>query len=96
MQIATRAVPHASRRELADDADRVKKLPIAPKLGRYRLPYRTDLGRVIYANSVTLTPGTVSVVVDDDTIEVHVLAGEGFGTGPDDEMIRRVHRVEGS
>lgn len=72
------------------------KLPIAPKLGRYRLPYRTDLGRVIYANSVTLTPGTVSVVVDDDTIEVHVLAGEGFGTGPDDEMIRRVHRVEGS
>src|SRR5690606_35448152 len=27
------------------------KLPIAPKLGRYRLPYRTDLGRVIYPNS---------------------------------------------
>lgn len=71
------------------------KLPINPKLGRYPIRYRTDLGRVIFGNSVTLTPGTVTTAIDGDTIEVHVLAGEGFTTDPDDAMIRRVHWVEG-
>jgi multicomponent Na+:H+ antiporter subunit E len=38
------------------------------------LPQHTDLGRVIYANSITLTPGTVSVRLAHDTIMVHALA----------------------
>lgn len=71
------------------------ELPINPTLGRYHLPYRTDLGRVIYGNSVTLTPGTVTTAIDGDTIEVHVLTGKDYGTDPEDEMIRRVHWVEG-
>jgi multicomponent Na+:H+ antiporter subunit E len=71
------------------------KLPIDPKLGRYPLPLRTDLGRVIYGNSVTLTPGTVTTAIEGDTIEVHVLTGKGFGTDADDPMIRRVTWVEG-
>lgn len=71
------------------------KLPIDPKLGRYPLPYRTDLAKVIYGNSVTLTPGTVTTAIDGDTIEVHVLEGRGFGTEADDPMIRRVRWVEG-
>lgn len=72
------------------------RLPINPTLGRYHLPYRTDLARVIYGNSVTLTPGTVTTAIDGDTIEVHVLSGEGYTTDPEDPMIRRVHWVEGS
>jgi multicomponent Na+:H+ antiporter subunit E len=71
------------------------KLPIDPKLGRYRLPLRTDLGRVIYGNSVTLTPGTVTTAIEGETIEVHVLTGTGFDTDPDDPMVRRVAWVEG-
>ncbi len=34
---------------------------------------QTDLGRVIHANSITLTPGTVSLDIDDHTIRVHAL-----------------------
>ncbi len=34
---------------------------------------RTDLGRVIHANSITLTPGTVSLELDEGTIRVHAL-----------------------
>ena len=71
------------------------KLPIDPKLGRYPLPLRTDLGRVIYGNSVTLTPGTVTTSIEGGTIEVHVLTGTGFDTDPEDPMIRRVAWVEG-
>lgn len=33
----------------------------------------SDLGRVIYANSITLTPGTVSMDITADTIRVHAL-----------------------
>ena len=34
---------------------------------------RTDLGLVIHANSITLTPGTVSLEIEDGTIRVHAL-----------------------
>ncbi len=37
---------------------------------------RTDLGRVIHANSITLTPGTVSLELDEGTIRVHALHGD--------------------
>ena len=36
----------------------------------------SDLARAIYANSITLTPGTVSVDMDDDKILVHALSFE--------------------
>lgn len=70
------------------------RLPIAPCLVRVRPSQHTDLGRVIYANSITLTPGTVSVRVDEDRIVVHALtaaAAAGLQAG---EMDRRVARFE--
>ena len=32
-----------------------------------------EIGKVIYANSITLTPGTVSVEVNESSIRVHAL-----------------------
>ena len=37
---------------------------------------RTDPGKVVYANSITLTPGTVTVETDGDTFLVHALSDE--------------------
>ena len=37
---------------------------------------RTDLGRALFANSITLTPGTVTVDVDGDKLKVHALVRE--------------------
>ena len=37
------------------------KMPISPRLIRVRPTQKTDLGRVIYANSITLTPGTITI-----------------------------------
>ena len=71
------------------------RMPISPRVIRVRAGQRTDLARVIYANSITLTPGTVSVDTDGDTFTVHALsagAAEGVETG---EMDRRVSRLEG-
>ncbi len=47
---------------------------VNPSLEEFPLPQTTDLGRVIYANAITLTPGTVSVELTKDTVIVHALA----------------------
>ncbi|MEX2582469.1 MAG: Na+/H+ antiporter subunit E [Gemmatimonadota bacterium] len=69
-------------------------LPIKPMMLRVRSRQRTDLGRVIFANSITLTPGTVTVAVVGDTLFVHALDGESAGNMDDSEMNRRVAGLE--
>lgn len=69
-------------------------LRISPTLLRIPTSQSTELGLVIYANSITLTPGTVSIDLDGPYIEVHALsqeAAEGLKTG---EMDRRVTELE--
>ena len=70
-------------------------LPIAPSLFDAPSSQKSDLGQVLYANSITLTPGTVSVDLNPGVIQVHALhdgAAEGVLDG---EMDRRVSAVEG-
>ncbi len=52
------------------------RMPISPTLITLKTSQATELGQVIYANSITLTPGTVSLRVDKNTIEVHALSEE--------------------
>jgi multicomponent Na+:H+ antiporter subunit E len=49
---------------------------ISPQLVRLPLPQKSDLARVIYANSITLTPGTVTLRLDEDSLLVHALSRE--------------------
>jgi len=51
-------------------------MAVSPTLTRIPTPQKTDIGRVVFANSITLTPGTVSVDVQDDHILVHALLSE--------------------
>lgn len=56
---------------------------------------RSELGRVILANSITLTPGTVSVSMEEDRILVHALSFDGAAEDLAGDMDRRVCRLEG-
>ena len=47
---------------------------ISPRMIQLPMPQRSDIGRVIYANSITLTPGTVSVHLGAETVTVHALS----------------------
>ena len=49
------------------------KLRIAPQVLKVKASQKSELGRVIYANSITLTPGTVVLDMEGDTITVHTL-----------------------
>ncbi|MDJ0942024.1 MAG: Na+/H+ antiporter subunit E [Kiloniellales bacterium] len=69
-------------------------LPISPRLIRVTASQKSELGHVIYANSITLTPGTVSMLVQDRTILVHAIAEEMAEDLDSGEMDRRVTAVE--
>ena len=68
---------------------------VSPRLFDVATSQRTDLGRVLYANSITLTPGTVSIQVHGDRITVHAIAEEVADALDKGEMDRRVTRFEG-
>lgn len=68
--------------------------PISPTLARFRPSQQTDLGLVIHANSITLTPGTISVEVSCNEFLVHALTAEGAASLAGSEMDRRVTDME--
>ncbi len=71
------------------------RLPISPRMLQVTSTQKSELGQVIYANSITLTPGTFTIRVFDGQLLVHALtqeAADGVLTG---EMDRRVTKVEG-
>jgi multicomponent Na+:H+ antiporter subunit E len=49
---------------------------ISPQLFELPLTLKSDVSRVIYANAITLTPGTVSTNLDKRTVTVHTLSIE--------------------
>lgn len=73
-----------------------RKMPLQRNLIEVGASQKTELGRVILANSITLTPGTVSVNLQANRILVHAVAFEGAEEDLSGEMDRRVRRLEGS
>ncbi len=71
-------------------------LPIAPRLIRTPAGQKGEVGRVIFANSITLTPGTVSLIVNDNEILVHALTQEAEDDLQSGKMNEQVIRVEGN
>jgi multicomponent Na+:H+ antiporter subunit E len=68
---------------------------ISPRVIEAETSQHSDLGRVIYANSITLTPGTVSIRVHGSRITVHAIADEVADGLLEGGMDRRVTRLEG-
>ena len=71
------------------------RIAINPTMVRLASSQKSDLGLVIYANSITLTPGTISVDVEPGEILVHALSRDAARELEIGEMDRRVSQVEG-
>jgi multicomponent Na+:H+ antiporter subunit E len=71
------------------------KLPISPTLVRFRPSQRTDVGLVIHANSITLTPGTIAVEASASEFLVHGITRASAQGTIASEMDRRVTACEG-
>ena len=55
---------------------------------------KTSLGTVIYGNSITLTPGTLTVEVDNGNLFVHALCDSSLDELEVGEMDKRVSDLE--
>jgi len=71
-------------------------LPISPTLVRFKPGQESTVGLVTHANSITLTPGTITVQAGRDEFLVHGLTQAGAEGCVDSEMDRRVRALEGS
>lgn len=72
-----------------------RDMPIEPAMLDIEGSQKSELGHVIYGNSITLTPGTVTVDLEGGKLQVHALtrlAADGLLSG---EMDRRVALLEG-
>jgi len=54
-------------------------LPISPTMTVVRASQKTPAGMATYANSITLTPGTITVGVSGNQLTVHALVRDGAG-----------------
>ena len=69
-------------------------MPISPTVVRVKASQASDLGKIVFANSITLTPGTVSMNVVQNEIEVHALTQEMADDLQAGLMDRRVAELE--
>ncbi|MDZ4762807.1 MAG: Na+/H+ antiporter subunit E [Alphaproteobacteria bacterium] len=66
---------------------------ISPGMARVEAVGQSDLARALFANSITLTPGTVTVDIDCGVLLVHALQDDGARPGRFAEMNRRAARA---
>ena len=69
---------------------KLKGKTISPQLIERPIPQKSDLARVIYANSITLTPGTVTVSLSKNKVIVHALTKEAAEDLVEGEMARQI------
>ena len=80
---------------------RIARIVLSPRPQLHRrvvhskVKQHTTLGVAIYANSITLTPGTVTLDAEADDLSVHVLTRRCADDLLSDEMNRRVAGIEG-
>ena len=67
-----------------------------PQNFRVKSSQKTEAGKVTYANSITLTPGTVSTVLDGDILEVHALSSDMADDVKSGAMDKKVSWLEGN
>jgi multicomponent Na+:H+ antiporter subunit E len=72
------------------------RLPISPTITVVRASQKTAAGVATYANSITLTPGTITVRVNDNDLTVHALTRDGAIDLEGGAMDRRVSKFEGT
>jgi len=71
------------------------RLPISPTMVSFKPSQKTTVGLVIHANSITLTPGTITIDIGKGGFVVHALTRAGAEGVTSGDMDRRVRACEG-
>ncbi len=69
---------------------------ISPTMTRVAASQRSTVGLVTYANSITLTPGTITTALDGNVLTIHALVRDGAIDLEAGGMDARVAQFEGA
>ena len=67
---------------------------ISPVIFQISSSQKTELGRTLFANSITITPGTITLFVDKNTLEIHALTKQAADELKKGELDTRVSALE--
>jgi len=69
---------------------------VQPRIVRYKTYLKSQSSRFIFANSITLTPGTVTLKMEDDILYVHAISEDAAGSigGTMEERIAKIYGEE--
>lgn len=70
------------------------RLPISPIMVPFRASQKSELGRMIYANSITLTPGTITTGTEGEILRIHALTWHDVDGREEDEMDERITAMD--
>ncbi len=65
---------------------------LSPQIVRYETSLKTDFEKFMLANSITITPGTVTLKIIGQTFYIHAIS-DSAAKGLDGEMERRIARI---
>jgi multicomponent Na+:H+ antiporter subunit E len=73
-------------------------MPIRPGIVKVKTGLKSDMAKMLLANSITMTPGTISVDIIEDTLYIHWIyirsedpeVYTGMITGPFEKYIKRI------
>lgn len=67
---------------------------IDPVVVKFKSDLRTDVAKTILANSITLTPGTITVAVEGDEFTIHALDRDLVRGIDESVFVKRLRRIE--
>ena len=71
-----------------------KKFKVSPTLVTFETSLETEFGRFLLANSITLTPGTITVKIDGNKLTVHCLDKSMLDTSNSSTFVKWISRLE--
>jgi multicomponent Na+:H+ antiporter subunit E len=69
---------------------------IDPEIFTVKVSQISEVGKVTYANSITLTPGTVTTQINKNTFEIHALNSDFGDDVRSGQMDKKVKWLEGN
>lgn len=71
-----------------------RRYVVTPTLVTFQTDLKSDFGRFLLANSITLTPGTITVEVEENRLTVHCLDKSMLDTSEDGVFQRWIRKLE--
>lgn len=69
-------------------------MPINPRIVKFKINLNTEQGIVIFANSITLTPGTITIEANKNEFIVHAIDEDIANNLVSGKMLQKIKKIE--